>query len=120
MASGRRVPVEERVDVLCEYYAGEHTVEQIARAHGIKPRTIYAWAAINGHNRRTINRAEPRKKIAMTSDEIELVLLMILECDGIMPQNKRPTMLGLEARLLDAADELAEIRRTACNEPCPQ
>lgn len=98
--------------VLLEYYSSGRTVAEICAQHGIPRRTGYQWIERYGHGKRAVNRKCARRAVHMSLDEVELVLLMMCECDKIW---KKPTdraiMRNLEDRLLTVSDELTELQQ---------
>lgn len=106
MASGKRVNLETKQKAIRLYYQGELTVAEIADRSGVKQRAVYSWIEkADPENRKRVKR-DPRKAIKLNKAETELILLMILECNGIIPEKYLNELQSIESRLLDIADEL--------------
>lgn len=108
---GQKWNTKETKDrVLKEYYSGENTVAKIAHQYGIKPRTVYRWIEKNGQGTRAIRSDAPRRGIRLTYEETEVALLMILECENILPKKHLPTINSLRDRILEVNEELKSIK----------
>ncbi len=108
---GQKWNTKETKDrVLQEYYSGENTVAKIAHQYGIKPRTVYRWIEQHGHGTRAIRVDAPRRGVRLSYEETEVALLMILECENILPKKYLPTMNSLRDRILEVNEELKSIK----------
>ena len=108
MPSGQRVSEETKSKALESYYIGEQTVAEIAYKFGVKPRTVYSWVENMGHGNRFHIIKEPRKALKLSRKEAEAILLMIMECESIVPEKYFYTLKILEDRVLEIADNLPE------------
>lgn len=108
---GQKWNTKETKDrVLKEYYSGENTVAKIANQYGIRPRTVYRWIEQHGHGVRAIRADAPRRGVRLTYEETEVALLMILECENILPKKYLPTVRSLRDRILEVNEELKSIK----------
>ena len=108
MPKGHPVSAEIKEAFLEEYYRGELSVNDLCLKYNIGRRTVYDWIK-PGHGRHHV--FTRRKSVFMSYKEIELVLLMIMECESILDDKDSRTAKLLEERLLEASDELTERER---------
>lgn len=101
--------VQTRDKIISEYYNGADVLELCGK-YNCKRRTVYYWIERYGHGARTFNPKNARRKLLLTLNETELILMMILECESILKKTDLPTVMALENRLLNIADELTEIK----------
>jgi transposase-like protein len=87
------------------YYDGIETVDEICYTLGVSRSTLYSWVRANRikKRRRTIKN---RRALNLSKDETELLLLVILEADAAIPEDKKAMLRGIENRLLNIADDL--------------
>lgn len=109
MPKGIRIAPDVKRAIIAQYYSGEKTVKQICYEYGVKGRTIYDWIEVIGHGARVHNPKDPRRAVWLSSCEVELILLMMAECEKILNRQNLAIMRNLEDRLLNVADELTEI-----------
>lgn len=104
MPKGVRISEIVKSDIRQDYYERAMTVDEIAAKYNVHRRRVYDYVKADRHSRWAMNRA--RKMTYLSKDEVELILLMLLECDGILKGNNRVIAKVLEDRMLMIADAL--------------
>ena len=104
MPSGIRVPDIVKDDIRRDYYECCMTVDAIAAKYGLHRRRIYDYVKADRHSPWATGRA--RKMTYLSRDEVELVLLMIMECESTLNAENKVTAKCLEDKMLSMADAM--------------
>lgn len=97
-----------------DYMTGILNLDQIAQKHKICKRSIYNIVE-RCIPRRCTKKAPQWVTARLERTEIELILLLILEFEGIVSEEKKPILHVLEEKMLAAADRDEELKRLGKN-----
>ena len=87
-----------------DYYERKMTVDEIAAKYSVGRRTIYSHIKADRYN--SYSATGGRKMTYLSRDDVELILLMIQECDHIFKGNNKSHSKVLEERMLTMADNM--------------
>ena len=104
MPKGVRIPESVKDAVRRDYHERNMTVSEIAAKYGLYMRRVYDYVKPDRYSPYTVERV--KKMTYLSREEVELILLMLLECDAILKGKNRITAKALEDRMLMMADEM--------------
>ena len=104
MPSGVRVPESVKNDIRRDYYERCMTVDAIAAKHGVCRRRVYDYVKADRHTSYAVHKT--RKMTYLSRDDIELILLLLAECETVLEGKQKILARVLEDRMLQLADDL--------------
>lgn len=104
MPKGIRISDDVKNEIRKDYYEKSMTVDEIAAKHGVYRRRVYDYIKADRRSAYTVKRA--RKMTYLSKDEVELILLLLCECDCIIKGKNKVIASCLEERLLNMADAM--------------
>lgn len=105
MPKGVRIPDAVKNNIRKDYYEKYMTVDAIAAKYNVYRRRVYDYVKANRYN--SYATGKRRKMTYLSRDDIELILLLIQECDTILKGNNKILAKCLEDRMLQMADDLS-------------
>lgn len=104
MPKGKRTPDSVKNAIRNDYYEKLMTVDEIAAKYNVHRRRVYDYVKADRHSPYSVKRM--RKMTYLSKDEVELILLLLCECDGILKGKNRITAKCIEERMLNLADAM--------------
>lgn len=105
MPKGVRIPDIVKDDIRRDYYERCCTVGEIAAKYGVHRRRVYDYVKADRHQC-SYATGKRRKMTYLSKDDVELILLMLLECNGILTGRNKDLAKCLEEKMLNMADDL--------------
>lgn len=104
MPKGIAIPDTVKDNIRKDYYEREMTVAEIVAKYSVSRRAVYDYIKPDRFSAYTTQ--SKRKMTYLSKKEVELILLMLLECDGTLKGDCKITAKCLENKMLNMADEL--------------
>lgn len=107
MPKGIRIPDSVKSNIRRDYYEKSTTVDEIAAKYGVHRRRVYDYVKADRFN--PYSTGKKRKMTYLSKDDVELILLLLCECDSILKGRYKDLAKCLEERMLKMADDLTII-----------
>lgn len=107
MPKGVRISEIVKDDIRRDYYERCMTVDAIAEKYNVHRRRIYDYVKADRYTSYAIK--HKRKMTYLSKDDVELILLLIMECDSILKDKNKIIAKCLEDRMLQMADDMTQL-----------
>lgn len=104
MPKGVRISDIVKDDIRRDYNDRSMSVDEIAAKYGVHRRRVYDYVKADRHSKWSTTRKQ--KMTYLSKDEVELILLMLMECDGMLNEKNQAIAKCLEDRMLNMADAM--------------